>query len=475
MFSLKINSKIKPVSLILCVILSLNGCMPAASNEQGQAGGGAQLPSAEGYGENYSAMLLEQGIALPESHARIYVNQAGYSLERGKKAVFALEEGVDTFRVVRASDKETVYTGEISALPQNNTGGVLLGIGDFSQVDQTGAYYIECDAIGRSYPFTIAQDSYEKLFLGLLRNAADVNLAENAQGVCDVSFGMNILMYSLQCNGTLYEEAYTHLADSGYEGDMVTVLLQMAQWLLSKQEENGSLYDDYEATAAFCGAITMSLDTFGIYQSSVAQEYSDAAKRAWDWLNGQKCDTDVRKMARFYAAAQLFKSEGKETYKNIALEFLGSGLESYSDSRFVFYGVITYMGSQNIDRDLCTQIMIKLVDDTEQISNAAKNDALLGTGKRSVSENLDNILLLGFTNYITPNKEYTAIIENTIQYMGGLNEKGECYISNEGVWQASDETADRGFEWNAILLFGCSDMLKNLNDMKGSADGAEMR
>ena len=101
--------------------------------------------------------------------------------------------------------------------------------------------------------------------------------------------------------------------------------------------------------------------------------------------------------------------------------------------------------------------------------------ALLGTGKRSVSENLDNILLLGFTNYITPNKEYTAIIENTIQYMGGLNEKGECYISNEGVWQASDETADRGFEWNAILLFGCSDMLKNLNDMKGSADGAEMR
>ena len=119
MFSLKINSKIKPVSLILCVILSLNGCMPAAPNEQGQAGGGAQPPSAEGYGENYSAMLLEQGIALPESLARIYVNQAGYSLERGKKAVFALEEGVDTFRVVRASDKETVYTGEISALPQN--------------------------------------------------------------------------------------------------------------------------------------------------------------------------------------------------------------------------------------------------------------------------------------------------------------------------------------------------------------------
>lgn len=477
MFSLKTNWKIKFISLILCIILSLNGCRSSVANEQDAIGGKAQQPSAEGYGGNYSAALLEQGIALPESRVKIYVNQAGYSSERDKKAIFALAEGVDTFRVVSASDKEVVYTGKISVLPQGGAGEgeAVLGIGDFSQLDRTGTYYIECDVIGRSYPFTIAQDAYEKLFLGLLRNVSDADMTEDAQGVCDISFGMNILMYSLQCNGTLYEEAYTHLTESGYEGDMVTELLKMAQWLLSKQEENGSLYDDYEATAAFCGAITMSLDTFGIYQSSIAQEYENAAKRAWDWLDGQKCDTDVRKKARFYAAVQLFKSEGKEQYKNIALEFLRGEHESYSDSRFVFYGVITYMSSQDIDRDICTQIMIKLVDDTEQLINDAKEDALFGTGKRSVSENLDDILLIGFTNYITPNKEYTAIIENTIQYMGGFNENGECYISDEGIWQASDATVGRGFEWNAILLFGFSDMLKNLNDMKGSASGAEMR
>lgn len=469
MLNFKINRSLRLVCAFLCIALSLNGCRSAAPNEQSLENGKAQQPVEERSAGSLSAALAKQGIELPQSRAHIYVNQAGYSSERGKKAIFVLEDGVSGFRVVRASDKEVVYTGEIVPFQQPDGNASTLGTGDFSQLTQAGTYYIECDTIGRSYPFTIAQDAYENLFLGLLRNMSDANPEESVQGVCDISFGMDILMYSLQCNGALYEEAYTHLSDGGYEGDMVTQLLQMAQWLLSRQEADGSLYGDYEATAAFCGAITMSLDTFGVYQSSVAQEYADSAQKAWEWLERQNCDTDVRKAARFYAAAQLFKSEGKEQYRNIVLEFLKGEIDSYSDNRFVFYGAIAYMNSQRADRDLCTQIMIGLVDDTEQLGNEAKNDALFGIGGRSVRECLENILLIGFTNYITPNKEYTAIIENTIQYMGGLNEKGECYISGEGVWQSAEETADRGFEWNAILLFGYSDMLKNLNDMKSSA------
>ena len=77
--------------------------------------------------------------------------------------------------------------------------------------------------------------------------------------------------------------------------------------------------------------------------------------------------------------------------------------------------------------------------------------------------------LLGFTNYITPNKEYTAIIENTIQYIGGLNETGNSYISADGVWQETDNAAGRNFEWNGIILFVYSNMLQNLSDMENGS------
>ena len=180
-----------------------------------------------------------------------------------------------------------------------------------------------------------------------------------------------------------------------------------------------------------------------------------------------ECDTDVRKNARFYAAVQLFRVQFNEEYKTIVETFLKEKNEDYSSQRFVFYGVIAYISAgENTDRDLCTHIMKDLVDRNEDTGNAAKNDAFFGTGKRSVYDNLYNMLLLCFINDITPSKEYTEIIENTIQYMGGLNENGVCYIDESGAWKELSETSDRNLEWNGILLFGMSDMLKNLIDIE---------
>lgn len=475
MLNINIRKNIRLACLLLSTTLLASGCGVfsfGSSNPLGdtqhQSAGNSQKNTFS-IEEQYATALLDQGIELPTSRTRIYVNQSGYSSDRDKKVLFLGDEHGDTFRVVRKFDRQVVYTGSISTAVSDKLSSVSLGVGDFSQITETGIYYIESDIIGQSYPFIVAPDAYENLFLGLLENVSDARLEESADGVCNVSFGMNILMYSLQCNGTLYEEAYTHLSENGSDEDMVTELLQMAQWLLSIQSDNGSLYDDYEATAAFCGVMTMSLDTFGIYQSSVAKEYRSAAVKAWDWLETQSCDTDVRKAARFYAAAQLFTSVGSREYHDIVLEFFDNELESYSNNRFVFYGIIAYMScDKNIDRDLCTRIMIKLVDETEKVSNDAKEDTFFGTGVRSVEGSLSNIRLIGFTNYITPNKEYTAIIENTIKYMGGLNEKGECYISASGAWQGFDETAGRSLEWNGIVLFVYSDMLKNLSDMENN-------
>lgn len=225
--------------------------------------------------------------------------------------------------------------------------------------------------------------------------------------------------------------------------------------------------EDYEATAAFCGIMMMSRDVFGKYEKTVSKEFLDSAENSWEWLKKQECDTGGRKNARFYAAAQFFKSTGGSEYQQIVDEFLGNSLESYTDDRFVFYGVLSYLNAEkNTNRDMCTHIMQCLVNDTEQICINAKNDEFFCIGNRTIEENLKSILLLSFINYITPNKEYTVIIENTIQYMGGLNETGACYINSSGAWQDTDATAGRNLEWNGIILFCFSDMLKNLSDME---------
>lgn len=476
------------VITLLCVSMLCTGCAGSVNTENVSATAN-EADNANQADTSYDLItaknLLNHGIELPKSDTKVYVNQSGYVVGREKLVYFSGEAYGEKFNIRRVSDDEIVYSAKIEALNKGNAGNKdtdisgqneekkhhnfdeTLAIGIFTDFDEVGEYYIETDVIGQSYKFNIAQDTYEQIFMGLLKNISEEPLQDSAQGVCDVSFGMHILLHSLECNGSLYEEAYKHIDSEYAESEMIPQLLYIAKWLMSRQAENGSVYDSYEATAAFCGIINMCRDNFGKYDKTIADEYQSAVKKAWEWLELSSCSTEEEKYARFYAATQLYSSENNEKYGAIIDDFLKNYTEAYTKNRFVYYGVLTYLSiERNLDRDMCTHIMQSLVDDTEKICNAAIEDKILGIGKRGIQENLDTILLMGLTNYLTPNKEYTVIIENSIQYMGGLNEEGKCYLGKDGIWINSDYTAQRNLEWTGIMLFGFSDMLKNFSDMQ---------
>ena len=67
------------------------------------------------------------------------------------------------------------------------------------------------------------------------------------------------------------------------------------------------------------------------------------------------------------------------------------------------------------DWDLFTYMMQDIVDKVEADCEEIEQDYLFGVGTRSAEENMSHMLHLSFVNYLTPSKEYTAIIENTIQ------------------------------------------------------------
>lgn len=466
---MRMRNKNRITAVVMSLVLMLTGCGSSVHTGTERQEQDMIQQSIFGREEGFGALLVSQGIELPVSTTRVFVNQMGYISDREKKVMFLGERLGSAFRVIRQSDGQTVYTGHIGQGRTDAISGLYLSEGDFSKLTEPGTYYIETDIIGQSYPFRITSDGYENLFIGLLKNVRNVQLTQDAQGICNTSFGMHVIMHAMQCNGSIFEEAYRHFDEEEQDKQLVTQLLYFASWLMAQQGADGSLYNDYEATAAFCGILVMSRDMFGRYEASVSKEYKEASDKAWRWLEKQECDTEAKKNARFYAAAQLFKAEYSEDYKKIAEDFLREREKDYSEERFVFYGVLAYISAgNNTDRDLCTHIMKDMVDKNEQACEEAKNDVFFGTGKRTLYDSLYNMLLLCFVNYITPSKEYTEIIENTIQYIGGLNESGVCYMEGSGSWKALSETQDRSLEWNGILLFGMSDLLKNLVDIENN-------
>lgn len=474
MIKLMIRMKrIKSLTALLMCCALLAACSGGQAPSGGQSGdsrdaaGASRTDQAAAINGDHGAALAAQGVRLPVSRPSIYVVQAGYVTGRDKKILFAGDQYGETFEVVRQPDGETVYAGRIPERVKDVLSGQSFGIADITGLDGPGTYHIRTDIVGQSYPFSIAEDTYEKLFLNILRNLSNVPLEESPDGVCDVCFGMHATMHALQCNGTLFEAAYEHLGEEEQDKQLVAQLLFMTRWLIGQQRSDGSLYGDPEATAAFCGIIEMSCDQFGRYETSVAKEYHQAAQKAWDWLEDAPQGVDVQDSVRFYAAAQLFKSEGGTRYKTIAEGFLREKGTDHASDPFVFYGVLSYVGtSKGTDRDLCTHIMKDIVDMTEDLCAVAKEDPVFGTGTRSVQGNMSQMLYLGVVNYLMPSKEYTLIIENSIQYIGGYNENGICYMGADGIWMNIQDVQGKSFEWNGIMLLALSDLLYNLDKIE---------
>ena len=106
---------------------------------------------------------------IPESLPEIVVNQVGYSIDSNKIAVFRGEVLPDTYDLIDAVTGETVYTGNIEQKGYNNATEENIAHGDFTDYKIPGTYYLQAEVIGRSYPFTIAEDPYDSIFNAALK------------------------------------------------------------------------------------------------------------------------------------------------------------------------------------------------------------------------------------------------------------------------------------------------------------------
>jgi hypothetical protein len=375
-------------------------------------------------------------VALPESHTSIYINRLGYSMEDDKKAIFASDYNIETFKVVNADTNAVVYTDKISE--------DKVKIGDFSKVTEPGNYYIETDYIGRSYNFTISSDIYKDTFTKLLNSfyIKDEAVLEQPSDVIDACFGMDTVIYAMQCNGDVFED----------ESNIVEQLLFMSDDLISMQGSDGSIFEDYESTAAFCGIIAMCGNEFGKYEATIDKTYKESALNAWEWMEKNNCDTDSKNSARFYATAQLYNLLKTTDYKTMAEGYLRDKGDGYSQNLFDFFGAISYMNSKSeVDMSLCTDVMMDMITDADTICDNVSADKVYKVGASDIDEVMTDTLQICFFNYLVPSSEYIGVLSSAIDYIGGYNPDGINYmdVSMDGKY----------YEYKGIIVYAISNIL----------------
>lgn len=424
------------ISLLLCLIIGVTGCgqtiVTSESNTESQT-----------VTQEIKIPILESQITyeMPVSRVNVLVDRNGYQSDRDKQVFFLGKELHDEFLVINADTEEIVYTGRMEKQVYDSQKQIFISYGDFSQLQETGNYYIETAVIGRSYPFQIEDNLYQDLLIKNLQLDDLVNMDNDAANIRDLSLGLHTLLLVLENRGNVFEK----------DTELISWILKVINWLMTCQNESGSICDDYEATAVYCGALTMCMDSFGKYDAVMEKECKKSIQSAWNWM--EHCNTnEMNEDALFYVSAADFHVNHNQKSKESVLKYMTRHQGQLTGHLYGILGSIMYISTEKgTDRDTCTKVMQELVDQTEKICQTVKSYPY-GVYSPEISENMRNMLLISFVDYVTPSNEYAVVMEDFIHFLAGRNESGENLIPMGGKWAENEMTQDSSLIWSGILI-----------------------
>jgi len=467
---------------LLLLIIFLAGCAPgegkADTGEPVSQGKSREISEVQessgesGSGEDInivSSMEAEPDLAyeVPESVPNICVNRLGYIAESDKTAIFYGKELPKEFYVVREESGEVVFNGTLRDKGYNAEQQEYNGYGDFSEVQESGTYYIEAPVLGKSYSFMIGEDPYGEVFRKSCgrygRSRCSMELSEAAKTIA-----VTLLAYELN-TGVFTDD--TGILESGNEiPDLLDEIRYEVEWMLKMQDgETGAVYADAadgerrEAEGAFAMILAKFSYLYQEYDTDFATDCLKAADRAFMYedLTGEE-NADVspgaseRDAWKFAAAAELYRASGKQSYHDRVLEYLSDG--SYRDQLDipVLSGCVTYISTrQTVDITVCEEITRELTLRADQAAKRVEGilfggweDGTDGNGRELLEESMYLILI----NHMITSKEYALMAENCLHYLMGRNGQSVSYIDNVGEnnyrpeesWGVSSRPEDNG-------------------------------
>lgn len=467
---------------------------------------------------------------VPPSLPGILVNQTGYALIGKKVAVFRGSRMPDSFEIVNEETGEIVFTGKVEDKGFSKESEEYNSYGVFDELTEPGSYYIQAPILGRSYSFRIEKEIYRDTFHLACKkyyfSRCGITLVEELAGdashsAChtknalldednsvqiDVSGGWHmdedytksvvkgsLVMANLLLAYELYPEAFLDESGIPESGNSIPDILDEvkyeADWMLKMQDEaTGGVYSEavireknmapyttkqetyvtpvtMEATASFAAVMAKFSYIYQAYDKDYATECLRAADRAWRFMENSHGGQEMER--RFFAAAELYRATGYSSYRKAAEEYLAGNIYGKLDNDYIFWGCTTYISTkQNVDINICGDIMKKLMDDAEEISERARKARYLTFGNEEQDNNdelLHQMMRLTVVDHIIANHEYETIIENHIHYFMGRNAKAISYIDDAGENNYAGIDVKLGimnkFDLNAELIFMMSEVI----------------
>lgn len=420
---------------------------------------GEEDETSSNYGEEeqagrVSGMETEPGMVYvtPESVPKICVNQLGYITRSDKIAVFWGEELPREFHVVRADTKEVVFAGYLRDKGYNEAQQEYNGYGDFSEVQESGTYYIEAPILGKSYSFRIGEELYEDVLKETCRNygwglgsllTAQEQAEKAPEGeVLKAAADIAVTLLAYELNVSAFTDD-TGISESGNEiPDILDKVRYEAEQMLQMQDaKTGAVSVKAPGKEQWEEAFAMVLAKFSYlyqhYDTDFATECLKAADRAWSYAElGAEKEVEVPKRDgwKLAAAAELYRASGKQSFHDYISEYFVEEDHLDEVELPVLLGYVTYISTRGqVDLKFCEEISEDL---TAQADQAAKRmeDFLLGKREGDsddkCQELLEESMYLILVNHMITSQEYEILIENILHYLMGRNIQSVNYIES---------------------------------------------
>lgn len=309
------------------------------------------------------------------------------------------------------------------------------------------------------------------------------------------------LLLSYELNPAAYSDE-TNIPESGNQiPDILDEIRYEADWFLKMQDvTTGGVYAgvsvfphdppdisyqafiepvSVEATKMFCAVMAKFSYLYQEFDIVFATECLKAADRAWRYL--ERNHTGLMDEMYFLAAVHMYRAAGYRVYHNAIINYLNSedfkhlfapvSEDNIWDERqeTIMKGAVTYLMTQiRVDRNLCGEIMRRIMLIGEDISFRSRSSKYLTAGNEKQDNNnelLRDMFFLSIVNHIITNHEYGTIIENHLHYFMGRNSAGISYIDDVGALNYRDIDNRLGImnqiESNSKLLFILSEIKSN--------------
>lgn len=400
-------AKYKIINLIVCSALclgALTGCGVQTTTDSSKS--------------PYAAVVSMEGTPVieyivPQFTPNVLVDIQGYCIGGNMEAVVKGKNLPEEFSLIEKDSGETVYTGRIERVTFNEEMGLYAGHANFSEMEEPGEYYLQCDIIGQSYGFSIEEGLYTRLF----EESCASFIEKCGDGSLTLEEGVAILQ--------TYEWYSEQFPDE--DGDEIPDVLEEIRKWVSYMEEKGVEASEEALYAAL-------LAKFGYaYQKIDIQYATDCLKRA-STVYGQLQNTISRDMDSFFALTELYRATGLYTYRNQISDYKSffENSTSYLEQTGYCYGAMTYLVTrQKVDMEMCEMLMNRLMERAEEISLRYEDMIHPVTAKNNGSEDLlKSAMIVSCANFCMNNYQYTNICADFVHYLMGRNQDSVNFYSD---------------------------------------------